>query len=94
MIFAEIVPRKNIKDYLIHDGNGRNAGLVKDPMPPLPKGLTMQVNANLPEGTVVVDLERLFSMLKLDVVTFDDLYRICEVLLRKEEANKGSIFRE
>lgn len=93
MLFDNIVPRPNIGDYLIHDGTGKNAGLLKDPLPPLPENCPKDVPASVPDGAVVIDMTELFIRLKLDVVTYDELYRIAELLLRKEEANEGSIFR-
>ncbi len=94
LMLSDIVPRSNIACYLVHSGDGKNMRLLKEPLPPLPDWCGNDVPVTFTKDTTTINLEELFIELKLQTVTVDEMYRICEVLLRKEEANNGSIFRE
>lgn len=93
---SNIVPRDNICDYMVYGETEQQMYLLKNPLPPIgpydPEvGPVTYVN-NTPNQKYY-DLYALVKSMDVQVVTYDDLYRICEVLLRKEEEKEGSIFK-
>lgn len=84
---SKVIVRKNIADHVSQTKEG-GLYLHKNPLPYDEKGMCVS-----PEKERVLDLVQLLTLLGVpSPVDHEDLYKICELVLLREEANSGSMF--